>query len=68
MKSAEELYNFDPSSRIDVALYETDSTEQQASQIFKVLKDDIFCIRMRQLIWKDFCRQKYQIYYIHSIV
>ncbi len=61
MKKVEELYNFDPAERVDLALYESDSTDQQASQIFNAIKDDIFCIRLRQLMWKDFCAQTWVV-------
>lgn len=57
MQKVDELYNFDPSSRVDVALYESDTTEQQASQIFDSIKDDIFGIRLRQLLWQEYCRK-----------
>jgi len=29
------------------------------SRIYKELKDDIFLIRLRDIVWKEFSKQKY---------
>ena len=44
-----ELYSLDPSSRTNVALAVSDSSEGHSKQIFEALRDDVFLIRLKQI-------------------
>lgn len=56
------LFSLDPSQRIQLDLYANESIDEQSSKIYEALKDDMFCIRLKQLVWEHmYCEKQLQL-------
>mgnify|MGYP003385774507 CR=1 FL=1 len=51
--TANRLFTLDPSQRVNISLYTNESIDQQCYKITNALNDDIFCIRLKQLVWEQ---------------
>ena len=46
-----ELYNLDPSNRVEVTLYDNEEAGQHGEKLFESVKNDLFMIRLKQIAW-----------------
>jgi hypothetical protein len=53
-----ELNALDPSHRIDLTLYQEESSDDHAAKIFDAIKGDLFIIRLKQIAWQGFIESK----------
>lgn len=49
-----QLFSLDPSSRIKIDLYATDSPKECGEKIYDAISDNVFMLRMQQLAWEAF--------------
>ena len=52
-----ELYALDPTKRIDVTLFDSDSPQIQGEKLYSAVQNDLFLIRLQQIAW-SFYRDK----------
>jgi hypothetical protein len=52
------LYSLDPSQRVTVELHDEDDAETRARKLFEAVAGDIFYVRLQQLAWSSFSKNK----------